>query len=530
MFYRLVIILLLLQFTFQAKAQYNTATLTGVIEGAQEGDSVTLYVWDGLIDYSMRYITKYREFSSAIHNGTFSFSISDISESKYFSFGLENQNFQGQLHEILSLYLMEPGDKIEVELVYSNTKNRVASGDGGFDSNKYKASFSGVGSSKYNYAFHIKNETSSVTFLNKIDYEEAKKYVKGDSIYGFTEYQLILWDRLKNEIIETGRKYRGKIDNDVLKLLQTDCIAWIEWNKLYVYNGLMGVLRFSDTSENSVKKARLNTLYDKYCSKITFDTTIYKSPYLITYINYRIVNALIRNEISTSFKGAYSIIKADYTGALRDRLILGNYFTGNGIDYFIDPSRKKVVQDMLRTVKDIAISKILHQLITNSEIGVPAFDFALPDSNNQYISLSQLKGKVVFIDLWYSGCSACAGYYSTVLSKVEEKYKNHSDVVFITISIDGKKDLWKKGLKSGSYTGEHAINLYTDGQGTQHPFIKHYNITGYPSPFLINKDGILIQRGDVLRSETELVSHIEAALAKPMASPTDTHNKREHAK
>ncbi len=114
--------------------------------------------------------------------------------------------------------------------------------------------------------------------------------------------------------------------------------------------------------------------------------------------------------------------------------------------------------------------------------GEMAPDFALQtESSEGFVTLSQFKGKVVYIDFWASWCKPCLDK----LDKLErEKRKNNSDdIVFITISIDASKQVWKNTLKNRGYSGVH---LYA---GKNSAVAKDFKVKGVPSEFIIKKNG-----------------------------------------
>jgi thiol-disulfide isomerase/thioredoxin len=133
------------------------------------------------------------------------------------------------------------------------------------------------------------------------------------------------------------------------------------------------------------------------------------------------------------------------------------------------------------------------------------------------IRLSDFKGKTIFIDFWFTGCSGCMLYYKNYVSKAEEQFENNKDLLFITISIDANKGKWLEGLRSGKYTSSQAINLYTNGQGIAHPLIKKLKIIAYPYSLIVDSEGKLIIN-DVERLRNggpdALISTINKAVTK----------------
>ncbi|WP_171972574.1 TlpA family protein disulfide reductase [Mucilaginibacter polytrichastri] len=146
-----------------------------------------------------------------------------------------------------------------------------------------------------------------------------------------------------------------------------------------------------------------------------------------------------------------------------------------------------------------------------AQVGKPAFDFSLTNSAGKKVKLSDFKGKVVFVDFWYTGCENCVGYYQDVLSKIEEKFRGDSNYVFISISIDKDADFWKHSIKKGIYTSSSAINLYTNGGGVLNDVIKFYQVYGYPRPIIIDKHQKIFKMDKSLRDEKSLMSALIAA-------------------
>jgi thioredoxin-related protein len=98
---------------------------------------------------------------------------------------------------------------------------------------------------------------------------------------------------------------------------------------------------------------------------------------------------------------------------------------------------------------------------------------------------------VVFIDVWFTGCGACAQFYKNVLKTTEQQLQADSQIVFLTISADVKKELWLKSLSSGNYAGQHSVNTYTMGQGLAHDWTSFYQFQSLPKMVIIDKQGRL---------------------------------------
>jgi cytochrome oxidase Cu insertion factor (SCO1/SenC/PrrC family) len=71
------------------------------------------------------------------------------------------------------------------------------------------------------------------------------------------------------------------------------------------------------------------------------------------------------------------------------------------------------------------------------------YNFSLPDTNGVYHSLKELKGKVVILDFWFTGCGACKTMVSAF--KIEPSLKS-KEIEFVSINVDKTLPRWKEGI------------------------------------------------------------------------------------
>ncbi len=140
--------------------------------------------------------------------------------------------------------------------------------------------------------------------------------------------------------------------------------------------------------------------------------------------------------------------------------------------------------------------------------GSPEMDFAINTIDGKTMRLSDLKGKVVFIDFWASWCGPCKGEMPYA-KKIEEQFKG-KDVVFLYVSLDADPEAWKKMLDEMQVDGIHM----RDGSGGwTGPVATEYGIQSVPSFFLIDKQGVYAMDATPRPSQTnELVAAIDKLL------------------
>lgn len=95
--------------------------------------------------------------------------------------------------------------------------------------------------------------------------------------------------------------------------------------------------------------------------------------------------------------------------------------------------------------------------------GQPAPDFSFPDMDGNMVSLEDLRGKYVYIDIWATYCSPCRAEIP-YLQKLEEKLKD-KNIYFVSISVDTNKKTWenmvkKISLEEFSYIAGRIPNLW----------------------------------------------------------------------
>ncbi len=113
--------------------------------------------------------------------------------------------------------------------------------------------------------------------------------------------------------------------------------------------------------------------------------------------------------------------------------------------------------------------------------GQPAPDFSFPDINGKMVSLRDLRGKYVYIDIWATYCSPCRAEIP-YLQKLEEKLKD-KNIYFVSISVDTNKKVWENMVKKDQLGG---IQLRC---GKNPKFMDDYDIPGIPRFILIDPEG-----------------------------------------
>jgi cytochrome oxidase Cu insertion factor (SCO1/SenC/PrrC family) len=230
------------------------------------------------------------------------------------------------------------------------------------------------------------------------------------------------------------------------------------------------------------------------------------------YLQFITTKARLDHRMRQLYTDPFIYILKEYAGLLRDRAVAA--YCIDNIRIMKQPG--DLIQQALAVMKEPGSRSVLEGIQNDSGKGAAAYNFSLLDSSGRVVQLSDFKGKVVFIDFWYTGCGACSKFYKNALSVVEKTFEHNSDVVFLTVSIDQSREVWQRSVHNGFYTSgneSNVINLYTNGESIGHPLIVHYKIAGYPFQLLIDKKGRIYKSSELQRPPGELIPIIKEALA-----------------
>ncbi len=139
--------------------------------------------------------------------------------------------------------------------------------------------------------------------------------------------------------------------------------------------------------------------------------------------------------------------------------------------------------------------------------GFLAPDFTLDTLDGSKITLSELRGKIVVINMWATWCPPCRAE-TPALEKSYEQYKD-SGVVILGVDLTNQDSLSDVQSFVQEFKLTYPILLDRDGSVSN----TLYQIKGLPSTFFVNREGIIrtaVVGGPM--SETFIRSKIEAML------------------
>ena len=143
--------------------------------------------------------------------------------------------------------------------------------------------------------------------------------------------------------------------------------------------------------------------------------------------------------------------------------------------------------------------------------GTASVDFNYENFDGGSISLQELRGKLLYIDVWATWCGPCIKEMPALKELVKEYAKK--DIEFVSISIDGKNDYdkWKKMVPEKNVGG---IQLY-DAEGLDSDFMKAFSVSLIPRFMMIDSEGKIITAKAPRPSSEDVRNFIDSHLDKP---------------
>jgi peroxiredoxin len=145
-------------------------------------------------------------------------------------------------------------------------------------------------------------------------------------------------------------------------------------------------------------------------------------------------------------------------------------------------------------------------------VGLPAPDFTYPGLNRKKVSLSDYRGKVVFVNIWATWCPPCVEEMPSMQKLYQKLEGENFEILAVSIDSKGAKVV-APFMKKYKLTFPALL----DSMGT----IKRiYKTTGVPESYIIDKDGILAKKviGPLDWSQPDILRLFRDLIQKPQAS------------
>jgi len=451
------------------------AIFHGFIKDFQQGDLVGVHFdrdFVAIASMEEQPLTNSFEFTVEPNaDGTFEFSLPkfDHFPKLYLTFKRGKKN-----HLIGDNFIVESGDDINVKLEIVN--NDLISSFDGQGSAKYNCSvlFNKIGFLLAGYIFPEGQNYSNLPFEQRLDYGFDRS-----QHFGF--YVDSILDKFKSRINPVVYKIMRNEINDALR----DYLEFI-----------INIAYQSPRTFPEVKERIKGKYFTVYRQKIdtSLSSIMLLSQYSIVFVLHETITDLrIRNDRKPTYREILTELKKEYTGVLLDKTIAQLFFNpfiyqGPLVD--VNPLQyDSCIYEALQIVKTPYLKSAFDQRLVLGR-GRQAHDFEYMDSTGEKVRLSDLKGKVVLMDCWYTGCTGCAIFYKMLRDSIEPYFKDNLSFKIISVCTDNSEAKWRKSIYSGIYTSPgNSLNLYA---GRNNDLLSYYHESALPFILLIDREGKIV--------------------------------------
>lgn len=318
-------------------------------------------------------------------------------------------------------------------------------------------------------------------------------YIKGN-FQGIDTGSLILYSSL-NKVIDTVPIKNGKVEifgkNINTELLSVLVLKDYYINTFFVEHANLELNLNMETHKFSVTGGKENNLRNNFNS--------INEPIFLKYSNYRkqLNKAQDNEDIKTyiALADSFFSVENQFIKNIEQQILkkqFGYYLLSSlnagAISYSYFEKRRSLFEKLPSSIKNSTFGQEIDSSIKSQKdskqklINKTAFDFQLPDSVSNFTSLKDFKGKYVIIDFWASWCVPCLKELP-LLRKVSSETKSEN-IVFISISIDAKRDQWLKAMSKNYIPW---LSLLADSKTKQ-----AFNINSIPDKILIDPRGKII--------------------------------------
>ncbi|MCZ6875329.1 MAG: TlpA disulfide reductase family protein [bacterium] len=144
------------------------------------------------------------------------------------------------------------------------------------------------------------------------------------------------------------------------------------------------------------------------------------------------------------------------------------------------------------------------------QVGMALTDFTLSDLQGHAVRLSDLRGQVVFINVWATWCPPCIEEMPTIQRLYDMLHERGLEVLAVSLDALGKQVIVP-------FVREHQLS-FPVLLDTQSMLERLYQTGGVPESFIVDKQGRLVEKivGPRDWAHPNVIAMFERLLAVPM--------------
>lgn len=385
---------------------------------------------------------------------------------------------------------------------------------------KVPLKFSGKGAEINNYVSWVNSNVEKIKWANG----------KGLAELDYDEF-LLRYDSLKTSVNLFHKNYIDSVTlpNDMISKLEfknkVKFLEAVQEFKFYKLNNSLNEKWEAQKKGKVYMEAKVPKEVESLATDTPFDPALIRDGYgdyqmLLNFYWHNNINIPVSEELIIS--GASSEIaplltnslikKGDYPEEIREFITAFNlrYWLAA---YGITPEIDSVFTSFKSTYQNSnhlsLLSKSYNEWLAVAP-GKPAPEFEGYTPDRRKISIKDLIGKIVYIDMWATWCAPCVAEIPAS-KKLQEEFLNNENIQFLNVSVDNKKANWEKFLnEEKTWNGLHII---IDSDKIQSLY-STYKIFGVPAYILIDKSGNIVTMKAPRPSDEKIKIELRQLLGK----------------
>jgi hypothetical protein len=446
-----------------------------------------------------------------LQSNAFHFSIDSLEHLGKVTIGVIHNKEYNRIGE----FIFEPGDSIDIQI-----KN---------DSGSIIAFFEGKGRSKYECIkllekAKVRSQTRRYNVVQEVS--DSLLTLESEKNLGKKKRAVFrLLDRFSQECTASVfsqlgilNKFKDSLSRDTYQLIEADIWGYprLIW-QLQIYS-FFNFPKFGRITKSFIKDYFVQK-HLQFSELKTSDYILSLSNDYILFLLYKIKIQLYFDggEVPYSFNQQYEALKKTYKGRVREKVIALSFLNDQTKDLLAPiniSAYNFCLSDAVSLVETSFVKNELLKILRIYHKGSPVDTFSLSNIKGELVTKDSFKNKVVFMDFWGTGCSACAFFSKKFEKEIYPFFKNDNRFVYLSVCIDESKTQWKASLQRQLYTFSGAIDVYTQGLGERHPLLQYYGIQALPFLLLMDKNGNFYARLSVLDTSSEIMGEIQKALGE----------------
>lgn len=421
----------------------NYAVFNGTISGS---DDKMVYFRSESMD------EQYNDSASIDDNGFFSIKL-DLKAPKYYSFKIGDQ---------YSILYLSPGDSVSAKVIADNFDETL--------------NYSGTGSECNNYLADLLLIESK--FPSPYDFLSLKPE---DFIKKTDSLEKILMENL-NKTFTNESEFKKLEKNRIICKKANLRLIYPQYYSYY--NNNQSLSNIPESFYEFEKQLDIN------------DSTLYTEPemakYVKSFISSKSEEFFTQTDTNLDESVRYAIAALDVVEKKLTNTSLKEYFSNIFIKEHVKYNGIKDIEPLMSKFSSICKNELYIKSINEDiqkwealKAGNVAPNFSFPDIKGKLISLSDFKGKYVYIDVWATWCGPCKAE-APHFEELKKIFKG-KNIVFISVSVDDTKEPWEKMV-----TEKQLSDIQIFASGWSSSITKDYLINSIPRFLLIDRDGKIL--------------------------------------